>query len=253
MGAVQSGASVVYKGVEHGSARTTEIFIGRPLGIVKPKRMELFYWKVKARGYAICALARYSLLYYKVAGPQIDLREVHEFDMATLRDSLPFGQLPFLKHADIELAQSNAILRYLAKEAELEGSTPQQYAMSEMLIEESTDIFNLLVKANSAATSNDKIKAYVDLFDTSPDAPISKQLRFLEKILSTRANPNSFFFQTPKRIAGEFALAAVLDILVSLEPTVLQKTPSVEAFYKHMMAMECFNVIRDYPMYFKRM
>lgn len=85
-----------------------------------------------------------------------------------MKPTLPFGQLPLLVDGDIRLAQSNAILRYVADKAGLDGrDDPKYYALSEMLIEEAVDIFNLLGEANKAA---DKAAAYNALF--AADGPM---------------------------------------------------------------------------------
>ena len=47
------------------------------------------------------------------------------------------------------MAQSFGILRYIAKKANLLGDTDAEYAMSEMLIEESNDIRNIARDARS--------------------------------------------------------------------------------------------------------
>lgn len=59
------------------------------------------------------------------------------------------------------MAQSNGILRYVAKLAGLQGDTNAEMALSEMLIEESTDLTNLLIRANYAPN---KAEAFDELF-----------------------------------------------------------------------------------------
>ncbi len=62
---------------------------------------------------------------------------------------MPYYEGP--EGSDIKLAQSNAILRFIAEKAGTNGDTPKDRAMSEMLIEESVDLYNSLVKANYSA------------------------------------------------------------------------------------------------------
>lgn len=59
-------------------------------------------------------------------------------DFAGLKAELPFGQLPYLVDGDVKLAQSCAILRYLARKGGLQGDNDKAFAFSEMLIEEVT-------------------------------------------------------------------------------------------------------------------
>ncbi len=45
-------------------------------------------------------------------------------------------QVPYLVHGDTKIAQSGAVLRYLAKLGSLQGDSEADFARSEMLIEE---------------------------------------------------------------------------------------------------------------------
>lgn len=85
-----------------------------------------------------------------------------DFNFPELKPTLPFGQLPYLEDGDVKIAQSNAILRYVARKAGLNADeNDSNYGLSEMLIEEATDITNLIGKANYA---HDKTAAYNELF-----------------------------------------------------------------------------------------
>lgn len=76
----------------------------------------------------------------------------------------------------------------------------------------------------------------------------AKQLGYLEK-LHPGETP---FFGGPKRVAGAFALACIFDILVSLEPKVLDATPKLKSFYAAMMDLPAFAEIKNLGDYFKR-
>ena len=69
-------------------------------------------------------------------------------DMGGLKPELPFGQLPYLVDGDVKVAQSLAILRYLARKGGLQGDDDKAFAFSEMLIQEMEDCFTLMAKAN---------------------------------------------------------------------------------------------------------
>ena len=69
-------------------------------------------------------------------------------DMAALKPELPFGQLPYLVDGDVKVAQSLAILRYLARKGGLQGDDDKGFAFSEMLIQEMEDCFTLMAKAH---------------------------------------------------------------------------------------------------------
>ena len=114
---------------------------------------KLYYWPIKARNYA-------SLVIAKAGG--VDVEFVSNPDLGELKKSgvLPFGQLPYLEDGDVKLAQSNAIVRYLAKKGGISGSTDAAFAMSEMLIEESADLFTMTAKNHYAADKASAWSAY---------------------------------------------------------------------------------------------
>lgn len=191
----------------------------------------LTYWACKARNYAILAVAQHG---------GFEIHQNTDFDMAALKPSLPFGQLPYLEHGDVKIAQSLAILRYVARKTGLTGNTDVEAAKSEMLIEEANDIYNTLAKAQYSA---DKVAAFNGAF--AADGPVQKQLGYLEKLVN-----GPYFNSTP--LAGDIAIAAVLDLLVHLEPTVLETHPKLKAFYDELINSKAFAGIKDLPMYFSR-
>jgi len=94
----------------------------------------------------------------------------------------------------------------------------------------------MLAKANYAA---DKAAAYAEVFETS----LPKQLGYLTAGLISVDG---------KRFAGDYAMAAVLDIAVRLEPTCLDTFPVLKTFYETVIATSAFDGIRDYNMYLQR-
>ncbi len=65
---------------------------------------------------------------------------------------------------------------------------------------------------------------------------------------------NGPFFGGPKRVAGAYALAAILDILVTLESGLLAggAFPKLDAFLNAMLALSAFDGIKDLPMLYFR-
>lgn len=90
----------------------------------------------------------------------------------------PFGQLPILTSDLGVIAQSMAIFRVLARQARLDCADDlRAFAVSEMLIEESVDIYNIISKAHYAA---DKKAAWAQAIDVL----IPRQLQYLEALLA---------------------------------------------------------------------
>ncbi|RCN49308.1 glutathione S-transferase protein [Ancylostoma caninum] len=67
-----------------------------------------------------------------------DIRVTHE-DFPEIKPNLPFGQLPLLNEDGKELAQSNAINRYLARKFGFAGKTPFEEALVDSLADQMTD------------------------------------------------------------------------------------------------------------------
>tara|TARA_Y100000389_G_scaffold190393_1_gene215193 strand:+ start:3967 stop:4608 length:642 start_codon:yes stop_codon:yes gene_type:complete len=122
------------------------------------------------------------------------------------KDNMPFGQLPVLKHGDLQIAQSGTITRYCANLSTLYPEDLKQQLQSDMLIEHSNDIFNLMGKAKYSG-NDDQQKYQWHLFksDKLPD-----KLKWLEKMLGTNN-----FFCSDKVSAGDVAVFSVLNLVVS--------------------------------------
>ena len=73
-----------------------------------------------------------------------------------------------------------------------------------------------------------------------------QQLAYLEAMLKDS------YFVASGRVAGEYSLVCILDMLVALEPTVLAAAPKLDAFYKTMIALPEFSPYKEWPMYFNR-
>lgn len=196
---------------------------------------KLYYWGIKARSYAIMVVA-------KAGG--LDIEYDMNPDLPGLKPILPFGQLPYYEGHGVKIAQGCAILRFIGHKAGLNGATDQERALSEMLIEENSDLFNSLAKANSAT---DKAQAYNDLF--AEGGYFKTQLAYLEKIHS---GEGPFFINGDKRCTGGYALACILDMSVTLEPTLLDGFPKIKAFYTAMLALPEFADAKGMGMYFAR-
>ena len=191
---------------------------------------------VKARAYIPTVIG-------KAANIQLELHTDINVDELKSGNLLSFGQLPLLVDGDVTLCQTGAIARYLARKGGIEGDTPMEYALSEMLIEESQDLFGILLTANFAT---DKINAYSKLF--TADGEISVHLKYLESLHP--GTTNVFYF--PKPLAGSYAIAAILDMIFALEPTSLEAFPNVKLFYESMIKLPAFDEVKDFDMLLKR-
>ncbi len=135
-----------------------------------------------------------------------------------------FGQLPFLKHGDVKVSQSGAIMRYLAKKANLQGQTDADFVMSEMLTEEYGDVLNGLGKCQYPADgAKGRPAAFTAYF--AAEGPAQKHLGNLEKLVSASGG------FTSTRTMGELAVVGICVLYTDLEPTCLANFPKIAAFY----------------------
>jgi len=175
----------------------------------------LYYWGIKARGHFAVVLAAYS-------GNKLNWNRQPEWP-GSLKEKSPFGQLPYLEDGSIHIGQSMAIVRYLARKFKLQGDTDADFGLSEMLIEESTDIYNLLAKAQYAPDG--KAAAYEKFFKEQ----LPGHLTNLEKLV----HGSQFCSRV---LAGDLAIFAILDIIMGLNTTFLASHPKLHAFYNGILA-----------------
>lgn len=115
-----------------------------------------------------------------------------------------------------------AIARFVARKAGLQGDNDVDFAKSEMLLEESVDILNVLGKAHYAADRKAEM-------DKTFGEVIPKHLAALEKL----ATGDSL---TGKVLAGDLAVFSILNILAKLQADVLDNFPKLKAFYDKLAA-----------------
>lgn len=135
-----------------------------------------------------------------------------------------FGQLPFLKHGDVKVSQSGAIMRYLAKKTNLQGQTDADFVMSEMLTEEYGDVLNGLGKCQYPPTgAAGRPAAYTAYF--GEDGAARKHLGNIEKLVTASGG------FTSTRTMGELAVVGICVLYTDLEPACLAPFPKLAAFY----------------------
>ncbi len=153
-----------------------------------------------------------------------------------------FGQLPHATVDGVEVSQSMAIARVFARKANLQGDSDADFAVSEMLLEEFSDIFNMMSKANYVEPRKEAMdKAFAE--------SLPAQLAHLAKLLGDKKTFAS------KLVAGDFAIAVVFEYLLALQGDCLDAYPTLKAFSEHMQALPAFETVRksgDMPYYWKR-
>jgi len=98
------------------------------------ERISLSYFDVPTSRGEECRLA------LVLAGVDFHDDRIPSADWPARKATTPYGAVPVLKVGDRELAQSNAILRYVAREYGLEASDPWQRALEDAVMESAEEI-----------------------------------------------------------------------------------------------------------------
>ncbi|XP_077983080.1 glutathione S-transferase Y1-like [Glandiceps talaboti] len=101
------------------------------------------YWKMRGLQQPIRLLLEYSGIEYEdkmyVSGPAPDFNKDcwfnEKYDLG-----LDFPNLPYMIDGDVKLTQSNAILRYIARKANLLGTTETEITRVDLITEQAMDV-----------------------------------------------------------------------------------------------------------------
>ena len=203
--------------------------------MVKPK---FIYWKVAAR-------AQCAMLMFHASNKE------YEWDYETAdkwpasKSLMPFGQLPVFYDEDGNMiAQSNAITRYCAKICGLMPNTPIDIAKVDMFIEQSNDIYNLLVKCKYAGDDEAQVKAWREF----------KEKQIHEKLLPLENMLNAPFYGGDALNSADICVFSVINLTIrSGIKDCLIEYPKL---YDHYSRMIETGTIKEYllsniPTYFK--
>lgn len=139
-----------------------------------------------------------------------------------------FGQLPSLELADGKIvSQSGAIIRYVAKLAGLVPADESLTLDADMLVELANDMNDINPLACFYPKGSEKfVGMKAGYFEKLP-----AWLASMARILADKA-----FFGGAGLSYGDFAILAVIDNTVTLEPNALDATPEVKAWYGRCVA-----------------
>jgi len=150
----------------------------------KTPKIKLTYFPIRARGeVARMILAEGGLAY--------EDNRVEFADWGKLKSSTPFGQMPLLEYDGVELAQSAAIERFLARKTGLFGSNDFEGAQIDSVHEAVLDVgvkFVDVVMAGIGSGSDKEKAAWKALWEQT-----EKYSVLLEKVLKANNNGEGYF------------------------------------------------------------
>jgi len=187
---------------------------------------KLTYFAVRGRAQALrdmCIDNGIPLEEHVVA---VDLSPTAEW--GTLKAKCVFGQLPIFHDGNFELAQSNAILRYVARANGLYGKDDQERALIDMINDSQEDLRLTY------------LRLIYQQYDTEKDNYIKslpEKLAPFEKVLMKNHGGKGFFVGAKVSFL-DYNMFDLLDNLQILSPKCLDTTPHLKAFYGRIAAHE---------------
>jgi len=202
--------------------------------MVKPK---FVYWNAASR-------AQNAMLMFHVTNKEYEWDSDTANKWPTSKSVMPFGQLPVFYDEDNNLiAQSNAITHYSARICGLMPNMAYDIAKVDMLVEQSTDIFNLMTKCKYAGDDNAVVKAWKEF----------KEKKLDEKLLPLNNMLNENFYGGDVPNAADVCVFSVINLVVraGVKDCLLQY-PKLYEHYKRMIEQ---GTVKEYlmlnvPVYF---
>jgi len=182
---------------------------------------KLTYFPVRGRAQAL----RYMCM---DNGIQLEEQVVKGEDWPSIKPKCPFGQLPIFSDGPLELGQSNAILRHVARKNNLYGKDDSERALIDMVNDSQEDLrltYVKLIYQQYDAEKDNYIKGLPD------------KLTLFEKNLA-KNNGGSGFFVGAKVTFVDYTMFDILDNLTVLSPACLDGFPLLKAFHARLAGHE---------------
>jgi len=196
--------------------------------------LKLVYFNVRGRAMAF----RYMCLDNGIA---LEEQFVAFDEWPKVKPTTRFGQLPVVFDDGFEIAQSNAILRTIAKKHGLYGSNDKEASLIDQINDQQED------------TRLTYLRLIYQEYDKEKDNYISKipeKITIFEKLLSQN-NGGAGFFVGSKVSYVDYTIFDFLDNLVVLSPKALDQFPLLKAFHARMAAREKIAAYRKTDVFIK--
>jgi glutathione S-transferase len=183
--------------------------------------LKLVYFYVRGRAMAF----RYMCLDNGIA---LEEQMVAFDEWPKVKPTTKFGQLPVVFDDGFEIAQSNAILRTIAKKHGLYGSNDKEASLIDQINDQQEDVRLTY------------LRLIYQEYDKEKDNYISKigeKIALFEKLLSQN-NDGQGGFVGSKTSFVDYTVFDLLDNLAVLSPTCLDQFPHLKAFHARMAARE---------------
>ncbi|KAH3893818.1 probable glutathione S-transferase 7 isoform X1 [Dreissena polymorpha] len=176
---------------------------------------KLHYFDVRGRA----ELSRYLFL---AAGRDFEDNRIPQDGWSNVKPTLVYGQVPVLEVDGKQLAQSNAIARFLAREFDLAGANSWEQALCDQTLELINDLIQEVVKYFFEKDEDKKKEMGKNL----AEVVYPKFLGYFEKQLEN--NGGKYLVGSGLTVA-DLSVYAVLDTAVQKSETFLEKNEKLRA------------------------
>ncbi|GMS85899.1 hypothetical protein PENTCL1PPCAC_8074 [Pristionchus entomophagus] len=174
---------------------------------------------------------------FAIAGIKYEDKRIQLDEMAELKPQTPFGCLPMLEVDGVKLAQTLAILRYIARETGYGGPDNLSAAIGDALADQYADFVTSL--QNWLVVTAGYVQADEDALYQSLYAPAkAKNFPFFEAAL--KKSTTGWYANTPELTHVDVFIAASLEWLIRLDKNgdkLFEGYPLMEAHYKKFFAL----------------
>ena len=178
-------------------------------------RPTLIYFDIRARAEPIRLILEEKEIDYED-------QQITETEWSELRPTTPFGWLPAYREGNIEIWQSHAIYRHLARIHDLYGTTEEERTRCDVVEEAFADLNALIGKAPWRPDFQRTRQAFIE-------SELSPVLDRLERFLRTNPAGESFWVGSSLTFVDLIALAH-LDCTGSMFPEAMLGHPALRQF-----------------------
>lgn len=180
-------------------------------------KIQLAYFQVRGRAEAIRTLLVDNNVEYEEAdvGPRDNW-------VNNWKPKMAFGQCPWLKDGDVELVQSNTMLRYLARKLDLYGANNVEASRADMIndgVEDLRVAYTRMIYQNYEEGKGPFI------------AELPGKLQCFETLMKNGGD----YILGGKVCFADYNLFDLLDALVTLSSPCLDAFPTLKAYYDRVM------------------
>ena len=157
----------------------------------------------------------------ELAVPYEDLRIGFD-DWLKMKDDTPFEQLPSYRQGDLEIFQSHAIIRHLARVHDLYGSTEAEHVRCDVIEEAISDLSELVGRAPWRPNFGEERGIFIS-------RELAPALGRLERFLEANRDPGGLWVGSSLTFVDLIAFA-LLDSTCAMFPEAMAQSPALEAF-----------------------